>query len=406
MELISKLKPDFYKEIKDEEIGLTAFIVIDRHISGFATGGIRMTEGLTMEEVANLAHEMMLKFAFLNIKKDGAKAGIIAPPALTKQKKVQLCEAFGRSIKDLVRDGTYSPGEDLGVNSEDLSFILKEAGINPSKSSLALKSEYFTALTVFLSARELFIDNGRSLEGVSVIIEGFGKVGEQAAILFSKAGAKIIGISTLSGALFDNDGLDIEKLCHLKKMHGDMLVDFYQKDKRIDRSSLLLQKADILIPGARPDSINFENINRIQASVIVPIANIAATEAIEIELFNKGITYIPGFVSNCGGILGFFLEEYGFDTEEIEKIIRKGFPQKLNRIFKKAKDDKKAIALVAREKALENIKQIERDNKAPKIKKIGIGRLVWFIYRKLRRIRLGYICKPFARFYISKKLFE
>jgi len=405
MEPLSKLKPEFFREFKDEKAGLTAFLVIDKHISGFATGGIRMTENLTMEEIANLAHEMMLKFAFLNIKKDGAKAGIVAPPALTKQKKAELCEAFGRLIKDLVLNKTYSPGEDLGINSEDFSFVLKGAGISHSKSSQAIKSEYFTALTVFLSARELFKHNGRSLKGVSVVIEGFGKVGEQAAILFSEAGAKIIGISTIYGALFDGDGLDIDKVCQLKKMHGDMLIDFYRKDKRIDRGSLFLQKTDILIPGARPDSINMENIGQIQADVVVPIANIAATEAVEHKLFEKGMTYIPGFVSNCGGILSFFLDENGLNADEVETIIRAGFPQKLTRLFKKADVDKKAISVVMREEAFGNIKQIERDNKASKIKKICMGRLVLFIYRKFTRIRMGWICKPFARRYISRRLF-
>ena len=406
MEPISKLKPDFCREIKDENLGLVGFVVIDRLLNGFAIGGVRMAEGLTLEEVANLAHEMTLKFAFLNIKKDGAKAGIVAPPALTKQKKAKLCEAFGKSISDLIREEKYSPGEDLGISSEDLSNILLGAGIDYSKYKNEIRSEYFTALTVFLSAQELLIQKGLTIKGLSVIIEGFGKVGEQTARLFSKAGAKIIGISTLAGALFDNDGLDIEKICYLKKTHGDMLIDYYQKDKRIDRSCLLLQKTDILIPGARPDSINFENINEIKAGIIVPIANIAATEAIEHMLFERGIIYIPGFVSNCGGVLADFLEEQGFNNNEVENIIRNGFPQKLKKLLEKTNNSKKAISDVAREKAFENIKHIELDNKTPKIKKIGIGRIGWFIYKRLTRIHLSWFLKPFARQYIIKRLFQ
>jgi len=406
MESLDTLKPEFYKEIKDKDIGLVGFVVIDRLLNGFAIGGVRMAEGLTMEEVANLAHEMALKFAFLNIKKDGAKAGIVAPPTLTKEKKAKLCKAFGKSISDLIKEGKYSPGEDLGINSEDLSNILLGAGVDYSKYNNEINSAYFTALTVFLSAQELLILKGLTINGLSVIIEGFGKAGEKTAKLFSKAGAKIIGISTLTGALFDNDGLDIDRICNLKKTHGDMLIDFYQKDKKFDRSCLLLQKTDILIPGARPDSINNENIDKILASFIVTIANNAATKAIEQALFERAVIYIPGFASNCGGVLADFLDSRGFNNNEIESIIRNGFPQKIRKALKNTSDNRRPVSDVVREVAAKNMDNIERENKTPKIKKLGIKRLIWFTFNKLTRIKLGWILKPFAKRYISEKLFD
>jgi len=406
MEPISKLKPEFCREFKDRETGLTGFVVIDRHLNGFATGGVRMSEGVTMEEVANLAHEMALKFALLNIKKDGAKSGIIAPPALTKEKKTELCAAFGRSISSLMTEKKYFPGEDLGINSADLSNILSGAGIDHIKEKNGIQSGYFTALTVFLSTQELLSQKGLEMKGVSVIIEGFGKVGEQAARLFTEAGARIIGISTLSGALFDKDGLDVEELCRLKKRDGDNLVDSYNKGKKMDPRSLFLQRTDILIPGACPDSINLVNIDEIQAGVIVPIANITATESIEHMLFEKGITYIPGFVSNSGGVLAYFISEQGFTNDEVEDIIKRCFRQKLRRIWQKANDNKEAFSCAARLAAAENIKYIELDNNIPKIKKLGIGRIGWFLYKRLTRLRLGWLLKPFARLYITKRIFQ
>jgi len=404
MESLAKLKPDFYKEFKDKNSGLSAFVVIDRCVNGFATGGIRMAGEVTLEEIANLAHEMTMKFAFLNIKKDGAKAGIVAHPKMDREKKKELCLAFGREIRGLIKEGKYSPGEDLGINSEDLSNIFLGAGIN-YLASKEIDSGYFTALTVFLTAEELLKHKGEMLKGLSVTIEGFGKVGEKAAKLFSNAGSKIIGISTLSGGLFDPNGLDIQRLCSLKKEYGDSLVNFYPKGERGATKDLILQKTDLLIPGARADCINLENINQIKARIIIPISNIAATEAVEHQLFEKGITYIPGFVSNCGGILSYFLNEGGFDKGEVEKMIREGFSFKIKKILKET-NRQKAFSEVARRLIAANLGNMSRENKLPRVKKAGVKRLGWFAHRKLKGTPIGFIFRPFARQYLRTKIFS
>jgi glutamate dehydrogenase/leucine dehydrogenase len=287
VEPLVKLKPDFYKEINDPSVDLKGFVVIDKQINGCATGGIRMAEEVTLEEVANLAHEMTLKYGFLNIKKDGAKAGIVAPPGITQQKKKVICMAFGKAIQNLLKDNKYSPGEDLGINAQDLTDMLSGAGIYYAPDGHEINSAYFTALTVYLSVKELLQSQGSMIEGTSIIIEGFGKVGSYAARMFLRTKTRIIGISTQYGALFDEHGLAIEEIFRLKEQHGDSFIHFYRQDKRIKKEDLLLQRSDILIPGARPDCINPENVRALQAKNIVPIANIPATEEMEQELFKK-----------------------------------------------------------------------------------------------------------------------
>lgn len=404
MKPFSALNPEYHLEINDKTSGLKGYVVIDRNLNGIATGGIRMADDVTMEEVANLARAMTLKFAFLNIKKDGAKAGICASPLLTPDKKKEICFAFGKAISHLLNEGRYYPGEDLGINSRDLSHIFAGAGIKLTKENI-IKSEFFTALTVFLSAKEILKSQNLRLEGQSIIIEGFGKVAIEAARLFVKSNARIIGISTSVGAIFDEAGLDINMLCRLKELHGDDLVTHCPKAKKIKKELLLIQKTDILIPGARPDSINMQNIEQIKAKIIVPIANVAATQEIEDQLFEKGITYIPDFVSNCGGILSYFLSEQGFKIQEIKEIISEGFTEKLNRIISEANTRKQSLSSIARETAEENIKKMERENLSSIYEKISLGKAGWIAYRLLGKIRAGFILNFFAKRYISLKLF-
>lgn len=60
-----ELNPQLILEVTDKELGFLGWVVIDRFLSGCAIGGVRMRDGLTLDEVANLAKEMTLKFAFL-----------------------------------------------------------------------------------------------------------------------------------------------------------------------------------------------------------------------------------------------------------------------------------------------------------------------------------------------------
>lgn len=86
------ISPPFRRVIDLNVPGAEAFVVIDSHLGGGGTGGIRMGESVTLEEVADLAHEMTLKFAWLNIPRGGAKAGIACKNDITEAERKQLHE--------------------------------------------------------------------------------------------------------------------------------------------------------------------------------------------------------------------------------------------------------------------------------------------------------------------------
>lgn len=174
--------------------------------------------------------------------------------------------------------------------------------------------------------------------------------------------------------------------------------------KELQRKICWYKKTDILIPGARPDSINEHNVNAIQASCIVPIANIAATKKIEHMLSTKGIVYVPGFVSNSGGILSFFLGEQYFNNKEIEDIIRGGFSLKIRSLIKQAVNSNTPVSREAREHARNHMDAMLHDRRSPILKKMNARRLLWLVYRAFAKIHCGFFLKPYARKYIVKKL--
>lgn len=406
MESITKLQPDYSREIKNPASGLHGYVVIDRQINGAATGGIRMASNVTLEEVANLAHEMTLKYATFKIKKDGAKAGIIAPDAITDEQKKEICMSFGKEIGPLIQSRRYFPGQDLGIHADDLAAVYAGAGINTAQRKSTLDSGYCTALTVYLAIREILRDANKPIQETTFVIEGFGKVGEHLAVLIMQEGGVICGVSTAHGALYDRNGIDIRRLRDLKRKFGDDLVCHYESATEIKKEELILKQADVCVPGARPDSITLDNLERLNCRFIVPIANIAATEAVEESLFQKGIIFVPGFVANAGGILGYYFEEQGFRRKSVEQILAKGFPLKMRALLKSAGQNRQSMATIARQQAAEHLKILRSEQESSLFKKLSFNRLIWVVCRMFNKVQLGTLVYPISLNYMINKHFK
>jgi glutamate dehydrogenase/leucine dehydrogenase len=382
---INALNPAFYRVVGDPDADVHGFVVIDSFVSGRGTGGVRCTESVTLDEVARLAREMTYKFAFLHLPSGGAKAGLVAPPGLTPEERLNLFHEFGKAIGDLIRDGKYVGGLDMGTSVSDIETIMSGAGapIHAESSNPEIDSNYFTALTVFVTARALLEARGRQLEDTSILLEGLGKVGSHLLRLLGDAGARIVGISTLCGAIYNEDGLDTDEILLASAKSGDAFVTEFPGCEHLAATDLFLKPADLLIPGGGADSLNEQNVDHIKASWIVPIANICATADIEARLHRRGIEFIPGFVSNSGGVFCWYLGRLSEETRET--IIRDRFKARITRLVRAADESGQSIPDAAREISHRNLAAMQRLDNGD-----TTARLISLAY-KMSPMRLGYV---------------
>jgi glutamate dehydrogenase/leucine dehydrogenase len=126
----------------------------------------------------------------------------------------------------------------------------------------------------------------------------------------------------LAGTRYDPQGLDIEQLLQLRQAYGDEAVRHYPQGKLLSRSTLFLLPVEILIPGARPDAIHARNVEKIQAKLVVPGANVPFTIAIANRLSARGIGVVPDFVSNGGGVLAALADIEGLDIDGAFRSVR------------------------------------------------------------------------------------
>lgn len=392
----------------DSKFGHIGYVVIDRvpdSSKPIAIGGVRMRQGLTLEEVVDLAGEMTLKFAFLNIPVGGAKAGVLWKPLSSPEERAEYFTAFGRSISPLLKKGIYCAGEDLGVNSVDLYHIKKGAGLKANMPGASKGiSGYYTGLSVYICTEKLLNSIGMELKGARVAIEGFGKVGASAASLFYEAGAKVVAVSTIKGGIYNPHGLDIDKILAIAEARGDDVVKEYPEAEPLSSDELSGLDVDVLVPCAGPYSITVHNLSRIKARIVVPGANIPVTSEAEPLLHEKGIYYMPSFVASGGGILAYALIEHGFHGLELDRIMREGFGERVNRLIEKAQQESLSLSQVARKIAERSIANNYRtdDNRQNNNSKD----LLWKLYKKSRRVRAGFLLKSFATSYMTEELLK
>jgi glutamate dehydrogenase/leucine dehydrogenase len=230
-------------------------------------------------------------------------------------------------------------------------------------------------------------ENGKDLPGVRVLVEGVGKVSTHLMRMIVATGARVVGVSTILGSVFDENGIDIEELLSLREEHGDACVKFYRSLSVQVPEDLYLQQADVLIPGARANSINERNVDVIQARFIVPIANISTSPRMEKLLFDRGISYIPGFVTNSGGIFCWYLAR--LSPEARESVIRQGYARKIRRLIDTASRRQLPIAVVARLQAQNNANRMVLEGStlfhriAGKLRKLSPRRSVYIALSKI-----------------------
>jgi glutamate dehydrogenase (NAD(P)+) len=282
-------------ELRHDDLTAEAFVVIDHELFPMAAGGTRMLPDVDREEIARLARAMTWKLAACGMPLAGAKAGI----RFVDGDRDAVLAAFKRALEPY-RD-TFLTGPDMGTYPGDFVDVGDSVPLWAQTHEGLGMDDLATGHGVKAAAEAALAHLDRSLDGAAVAIEGFGKVGAGTARACARAGARVVGVSTVDGLLADPDGLDFDELIGLRALHGDRFVEHGSRPAR-RREELFELDCDVLVPGARPDSITRAVAKSVECAVVAPAANAPyAPGAIEV-LRARGIVAVPDFVSNSGGV--------------------------------------------------------------------------------------------------------
>ena len=282
-------------------------------------GGIRYHPDVNLEEVKALAMWMTWKCALVEIPYGGAKGGVaVNPKELSMGELERLTRRYTAMLLDFIGPYRDVPAPDVNTGPQTMAWILDTY----SQFKGYLVPEVVTGKPIYLGGsegrneatargvmycvREAAKDHGLKMKGLEIVIQGYGKVGWNAARLLQEQGCKIIGVSDSTGGIYNKDGINPIKVYQHKKQTGSVLGSKEGKD--ITNKELLELKCDVLIPAAIENQINEKNAGNINASIIVEGANGPTTPKADKILLEKRIYVVPDILANSGGVTVSYFE--------------------------------------------------------------------------------------------------
>lgn len=310
---------------------------------------------------------------------------------------MEALRRFATSLREVIESRLYVPDADMGTTGSEIQRMIESLGVRvPRREYRGSSSGDYTARTVFESACAAAAAAGLAVAGSRVAIEGFGKVGAPLAAMFVEAGAKVVAVSTQSGALHAERGLDIELLSELARAHGSAGILRYQQAGRIAPQDLKLVRAEILCPCARHDSIRLEDAAMLEARVLSCGANHPVLRDAQTHLWQRGVICVPDFIANCGGVLGGTMEFAGWPGAEIHGFMTRVFRPRVEGLIDRARQSGQTLLDMAEKESLERFaavkEQAERASAKGRLFAAGVAiyRKGWLPASLMRRLSKGY----------------
>jgi len=325
----------------------TGFRVHHNIARGPAKGGLRFDKAVNIDEVRALAMWMTWKCAVVGIPFGGAKGGVICDPkSLSMPELERLTRRFATEISVLMSPDRDIPAPDVNTNAQVMAWIMDTYSMHAGHSVAAVVTGKplavggsegradATGRGVLYTIQEAVRRAGKSLDGMTAVVQGFGNVGSVSARLLIESGAKVVAISDSKGGVYNPNGLDIKNLMRHKQEQGTL--EGFRDSERVTNEELLELPCDVLVPAAYENQITALNAPRIKAHWIAEGANGPTTPDADAILHDRGAVVLPDILCNAGGVtVSYFewvqdLQEFFWDETEING--------KLQRIMVKAFD--------------------------------------------------------------------
>lgn len=320
---------------------------------GPCKGGIRFHPGVSQDEVEALALWMTIKCAVVDLPYGGGKGGVIVDSKkLSRMELERLSRGYMRAMADFVGPDKDIPAPDMYTNARIMGWMRDEFEVIKRQKSPAvitgkpvgmggsLGRDEATGRGAFLVAEFLRHKEGKAAEDIRVAIQGFGNAGYHMARLLAEAGYKVVALSDSKSAIYEAEGLDIERVKSAKdkfnvlKSEYSKGTEYELKDHQvISHAELLALDIDLLVPAALENAITRDNVHDIKASWIVEVANGPITPDADKILFKKGVVIIPDVLANAGGVTVSYFEW-------VQN--RAGFPWTLDEVRERLREKLKA----------------------------------------------------------------
>jgi glutamate dehydrogenase (NAD(P)+) len=286
---------------------------------GPGKGGVRYSPDVTLDEVRALASWMTWKCAVVNIPFGGAKGGVICDPKnMSRGELERMTRRYTSELIEFIGPEKDVPAPDVNTNEQTMAWMMDTYSMHMRQTVTAVVTgkplnmggsrgrREATGRGVMIICDESIKKLNMRAEDTRVIIQGFGNVGSNAALLMHNAGYKVIGIGEWDGGLYNAKGIDIHALWEHRQKEGT--IHGFKEAEKATTPDLLITDCEILIPAATESVITSANASKVKAKILVEGANGPTTAAADDILADKGVFVMPDILANAGGVTASYFE--------------------------------------------------------------------------------------------------
>jgi len=302
-------------------------------------GWIRFHSGVNKSEVKALSMWMTFKCSVVDIPLGWAKGWIIVDPKKISISELErLSRAYVRAIYKYIWPEQDVPAPDVNTTPQIMAWMMDEY----SKLVWIYSPGSFTGKP---------LEVGWSLGRVTATAQGWVYVLEKyleliwekiswksfvvqwawnAWLTFAKIltnmWAKLVWIADSSGAIYNENGIDIIQIEKIKK-EKQSIITYSDADKMWEKE-ILEMPCDILIPAALENQITLENVSKIKSKLILELANWPIIPVADEILVKNNIVVIPDILANSGWVMVSYFEQvqnntnYYWSEQEIDEKLK------------------------------------------------------------------------------------
>ncbi|MBM4456770.1 MAG: Glu/Leu/Phe/Val dehydrogenase [Chloroflexi bacterium] len=288
---------------------------------GPAKGGIRFHPDETIDTVRALAAWMTWKTSVVDIPLGGGKGGVICDPkALSEGELERLSRGYIRRVAYFIGPDKDVPAPDVYTTPQIMAWMMDEyetitgrhlPGIitgKPVQLFGSLGRGDATARGGIYVTREAARALSLNLQGATAAIQGYGNAGQYAHLLGRDLlGLKVVAVSDSKGGIYSPAGIDYGQVVKWKDETRSVVN--YPGADNITNAELLELEVDVLFPAALENVITASNADRIRAKIVGELANGPTTPEADTILYNNGVTVLPDFLCNAGGVTVSYFEQ-------------------------------------------------------------------------------------------------
>ncbi|GAB4337605.1 MAG: NADP-specific glutamate dehydrogenase [Desulfobulbaceae bacterium] len=292
-------------------------------------GGLRFHPSVTLSIIKFLAFEQVFKNSLTTLAMGGGKGGSdFNPKGRSDGEVMRFCQGFMAELYRHIGPNTDIPAGDIGVGAREIGYLFgmykkirnEFTGVLTGKSlhwGGSLIRPEATGYGVVYFASEMLADRGETLEGKTCLVSGAGNVAQYAVEKIIELGGKVVTLSDSSGYIYDEEGLDRDKLEYVKQLKNIRrgrireYADKYpaavyaEADPEGDFNPLWTHRADCAFPCATQNEIHekdAENLVRGGVVLVSEGANMPCTPSAVKIFLDNGVLFGPGKAANAGGV--------------------------------------------------------------------------------------------------------